>query len=151
MLVPLIMAIWFGYTARRAGRNWFAWAIGGAVLAFIVATIVPNVGAAMFGPFTLDNYIPFRIISSIVAVVITIIVGSQLVARIGKKDVQSDASSTEPGHATSKDGPPVVDTRTGVCPSCGKPAAFSSRKCPNCSADFGPGSAYQVLPARGDA
>ncbi len=34
------------------------------------------------------------------------------------------------------------------CPSCGKTIPLSSRTCPHCSADFGPGSAYRLTRRR---
>ncbi len=91
MIVPIIMAIWFGVTAYKAGRNWFAWGLGGAVLAFIVGTIVVNLGALMFGSFSLDGYIAFRIISAVVAIAITILIGRKLMATLKKKTVTTDS------------------------------------------------------------
>lgn len=36
----------------------------------------------------------------------------------------------------------------GVCPNCDKPIPLASLKCKHCGANFGPGSAWRVLPHR---
>lgn len=82
MLVPLIMAIWFGYTAHQAGKSWLGWAVGGALLAFLISTVTVNLAAVLFGPFTIDSYIPFRIVSALVAIAITVLVGRALMSRV---------------------------------------------------------------------
>ena len=105
MIVPLIMAIWFGITARQAGRSWLAWSIGGAAFAFIISTIVVNLGAAMFGPFTVDGYIPFRIVSAIIAIAVTVLVGRQLMAGLKKKAERFQTPGTLPTDSRSTDEP----------------------------------------------
>ena len=36
----LAAAIWFGWMARGAGRNWILWALGGGMFALLASTIV---------------------------------------------------------------------------------------------------------------
>lgn len=88
MIVPIIMAIWFGVHAHRAGRNWFGWALAGAALSFIVNTIVRNVGIAMFGPFDLDSVVPFLIISTIVAIAVIVALGFLIMSGFRKRSAE---------------------------------------------------------------
>lgn len=96
MIVPLIMGIWLGVRAHKAGKNWIGWALVGAVLSFIVSTIVRIVGNAMFGPIPLDSVAPFLIISSIFAIVVTVVTGRLITSGFRK---QSDDLTRNPQRA----------------------------------------------------
>jgi cytochrome c biogenesis protein CcdA len=96
MLVPLIMAIWFGVTAHKAGRKWYLWAPGGAVLAFVVVTVVTNLGAVMFGPFSIDVYVWFRIIAMVISIAITIWLGHLIMRNLRQKTATEKKDAPEP-------------------------------------------------------
>jgi|SRR5208337_4517615 len=51
-LFALGTAVWFGAMGKRAGRNWFGWALGGAMFALVTSTIVLGVSHAMFLPMS---------------------------------------------------------------------------------------------------
>ena len=82
MIVPLIMALWFGYTAHRAGRSRLGWGLGGAVLAVAVSSVVFNAGAALFGPFQSGDLMAFFAGGLIVAVTITAGIGHVLMGNL---------------------------------------------------------------------
>jgi hypothetical protein len=39
VLAPVVMAIWFGWRARRAGRGVIVWTLVGAALSFVAAMV----------------------------------------------------------------------------------------------------------------
>ena len=80
MIVPIIFAIWFGYRASKTGRSVIGWALGGAVLAFVVNTMIANVAILMVaGSFTgkidFATYIGIRVVSIILSI-LAMILGS---------------------------------------------------------------------------
>ncbi|MFT5051459.1 MAG: hypothetical protein ACI8QZ_002877 [Chlamydiales bacterium] len=81
MIIPIVFAIWFGLAAKKAGKSVFLSGIGGALLAFVINTVIVNVGAIAFGPFTMDTYVPFRIISSIIALFLSVVAGRAMLGR----------------------------------------------------------------------
>ena len=75
MIVPIIMAIWFGIAANKARRNVIGWALGGALLTFIVATILANIGILLVtgelgGRIEFDTYMAIRIITGIATIIV---------------------------------------------------------------------------------
>jgi len=57
----LATAIWFGMMARRAGRNWVPWALGGALFALVTTTVILGVSQAAFIPLSHGAVVRFRI------------------------------------------------------------------------------------------
>ncbi|HWX19493.1 MAG TPA: hypothetical protein VN578_06260 [Candidatus Binatia bacterium] len=51
-LLALATGIWFGFQARKAGRNWLLWGLGGAFFALVVTTILFGLGEAAAIPFS---------------------------------------------------------------------------------------------------
>jgi hypothetical protein len=77
MIFPIIIAIWFGYLAMKFGRNIILWALGGAILTFVVNTILANFGillvtGSLAGPIEYDTNIMIRIITAILTIVIVV-------------------------------------------------------------------------------
>jgi hypothetical protein len=85
MILPLIMAIWFGLVARKAGRRWYVWALIGAAITFVVANAVSYMGNVLFGPFSLDSVVTFTIISAVVSIGMVLAVGAVIVATLKKQ------------------------------------------------------------------
>lgn len=54
-------AVWFGVMAGRAGRNWWSWAAGGAVLGLVATTLVRGLGEAVFLPLSHEAVVLFRV------------------------------------------------------------------------------------------
>ena len=56
MAIPWILAIataiWYGFAARRAGRNAVLWSLAGGLFALVVSTIVMGLGNAAAMPFS---------------------------------------------------------------------------------------------------
>ena len=56
MVIPWILAvataIWYSFTARRAGRNAVLWSLAGGLFALVVSTIVMGLGNAAAMPFS---------------------------------------------------------------------------------------------------
>ena len=80
MIVPILMAIWFGVRASRAGKNVIGWALAGAVLSFVVATVFANAGFLLVGGSLTprmepETYIAVRIVSAILSIVAMIVIG----------------------------------------------------------------------------
>ena len=53
-LFALATAVWFGWMAHFAGRNWLSWALGGALLGLVATTLVLGVSGAQFIPMSHD-------------------------------------------------------------------------------------------------
>ena len=51
-LVAVVTAIWFGFAAQRAERNWVLWSLGGGLFALVASTIVFGLGHAAAMPFS---------------------------------------------------------------------------------------------------
>jgi hypothetical protein len=49
LFVPLIVAIWFGYSAFRSGKKTLDWALGGFVQGFVVALLIGALSWFMLG------------------------------------------------------------------------------------------------------
>ncbi len=75
-LINLAVAICFGVMASNRGRNWFGWALIGAVLYFIVDRIVTAVGNSMFGPVSFSSgFYLFFFISSLLNIGVMVVIG----------------------------------------------------------------------------
>lgn len=88
-IVPIIMAIWFGGIASKAGRSWFGWALAGAAISFVVSRVVAYVGDATFGPFSPDSAVPFLIISTVIAIGITLGIGAVIASSFKKRPAKT--------------------------------------------------------------
>ena len=147
MIAGILMAAWYWYMARKAGEGWFMclmWALRGAIIFAVLQAVLLFVVAPLVG----DAY-------SISAVLLTTVPAIAAAVWIGRKFIRPvetlrSASDPSPQPPTST-APLPEDTRPGTCPSCEKTVKMSARICPNCRADFGPGSAYKVRLARDDA
>jgi len=73
--VAAATAAWFGFMAYRAGKNCVVWAIGGGVLALVVATIVVGLGQATFIPYYTDEIATFRLEVAGVAILLVLCLG----------------------------------------------------------------------------
>jgi len=80
MIVPILMAIWFGYRAKRAGKNVMGWTVAGVALSFVVATAFAHAGFLLVGGSLLprmepETYIAVRIVTAILSIVAMIVIG----------------------------------------------------------------------------
>ena len=76
MIVPQLMAVWFGVSANRAGRSGLLSALGGAAQAFAVGTIVVNLAAYAVDTIAIDGYLTFRFVTFLLSLVITVLLGA---------------------------------------------------------------------------
>lgn len=51
-LFAVATAGWFGWMARRAGRSWALWAVGGGAFGLVVSTLMIGLGLAMSIPYS---------------------------------------------------------------------------------------------------
>jgi hypothetical protein len=73
MLIPLIIAIWFGVRANQCGKSVIGWAFGGAVLSLVAATVFTNAVVLLFtgsltGRVELNTYMAIRVIGAILTI-----------------------------------------------------------------------------------
>jgi hypothetical protein len=59
-IFALVTCMWFGVMAWRAERNWFMWALGGALYALPASTIILGVSQAAFMAISPDAVAHFR-------------------------------------------------------------------------------------------
>jgi hypothetical protein len=74
-LFALGTAAWFGVMALRAGRNCFAWALGGALFGLVAATLVLGVFHATFLPMSHAAYEKFHVKSIASAALVILVLG----------------------------------------------------------------------------
>ena len=74
-IFALLTAIWFGLVAFRAGRNWWAWALAGAMFALPTATIILGLKEAAFSPVSQEAVSHHKTTSFILAAVVIGIIG----------------------------------------------------------------------------
>jgi hypothetical protein len=111
MIVPIIMAIWFGFRASKTGRNAIGWAIGGAALSFAMATLFANLGVLLVSGslrprMELQTYMAVRIVTAVLAIVATIILGQVLLRPQAPVPLETAAVEEPPAAApepTDKD------------------------------------------------
>jgi hypothetical protein len=136
-LINLIVAICFGVMASKRGRNWFAWALIGGVLYFIVDKTVVAVGNSMFGPVSFpDGFYLFFFISTLLDIAVVVVIGVLLFHK-------QPAFST-PTQGISKPPPiPQADSIEVTCPHCKtewtlaqKEKANTHFTCPKCKGVF---------------
>jgi len=77
------MALWFGIVAKRSGRNVLVWAIGGAVLAFVVGLIVGVVAREVVGRVRLRDYSTYLIVTALISIGLTIAIGALITRALG--------------------------------------------------------------------
>ena len=73
--VAAATAAWFGVMAYKAGKNSVVWAIGGGVLAMVVATIVVGLAQATFIPYDTEEITTFRLKVAALALVLVFCLG----------------------------------------------------------------------------
>lgn len=111
MIFPLVLAIWFGYRARQAERNVLGWALGGALLTFLIATIITNLVAFVIAgslPARVESgtFFTIRILGAVLSSVVTVLLGRAILPTRG-----SHASRPRHGEIAA------------VCARCGKVVA----------------------------
>jgi hypothetical protein len=74
-LTSLATAVWFGFMAYRAGRNWALWVVGGALFALVTTTLVLGVAEAAFIPLSHDAMVRFQALTAFVAVLVVAVAG----------------------------------------------------------------------------
>jgi len=74
-LLALVTALWFGWMARRAERNWVLWGLGGAAFALVTSTIVFGLGQAASIPFSQSQRAALHLEWTVVAVVLIGLLG----------------------------------------------------------------------------
>lgn len=89
-------ALWFGFMARRAGRNWLPWVLGGALLALVVTTLVFGVAEAMFLPVSHEAYVRFRIKSIAADTLAIVVLGLLTTIVLWRPAPRSPARGQEP-------------------------------------------------------
>lgn len=100
MLVPIIIALWFGYLANRCGKGVLEWALAGAFLTFILNTALLNVAVLLVPDSIIEStdfsaYFIVRIIPAILTIIVMLIVGKIfLIAKLPKAADASAADST---------------------------------------------------------
>lgn len=97
MLVPIIIALWFGYLANRCGKGVLEWALAGAFMTSILNYALLNTAAllvpdSIIGSTDFSAYFVVRLIPSILTIIVMLIVGKIfLVAKLPKA---ADAAAT---------------------------------------------------------
>jgi hypothetical protein len=74
-LLALGTGVWFGAMALRAGRNCFAWALGGALFGLVAATLVLGIWHSTFLPMSHEAYAKFHVESVASATLVILVVG----------------------------------------------------------------------------
>ncbi|RPJ36141.1 MAG: hypothetical protein EHM35_08705 [Planctomycetaceae bacterium] len=75
-LLAAITGIWFGLLAWRAGRNWFPWALTGALFALMTTTFVFGLGQATAIPFSDGEKTADQLEWTLIAVALIAVLGS---------------------------------------------------------------------------
>jgi ribosomal protein L40E len=119
MIIPIIMAIWYGVRARRLGRDWFGWALLGFFTPLIAATVATNVLGFLVsgGSMALDaeTYTFVALGGVLTGILAGIVVGLVVL----KPRVQEDESAA------------------ALCPFCGARNVATADKCKRCGARLG--------------
>ncbi len=74
-LLALATALWFALMARKAGRSWFGWALGGGLFALVTATLTLGLAQAAFIPISTEAYISWRAKSIGAAILLIVCLG----------------------------------------------------------------------------
>jgi hypothetical protein len=74
-LTSLGAAVWFGFMAYRAGRNWALWVVGGALFGLVTTTLILGVAQAAFIPLSHDALVRFHVLISMAAVLVVAALG----------------------------------------------------------------------------
>jgi hypothetical protein len=131
MIIPVIMAIWFGITAHKARRNWFGWALLGTLLSFIINTIILNINTiilnvegSMFGSFSsldrynyfLDSYDYFRIVCLFLEIAANSVLGTVITSGLRKHATPSQYENTyrEEKHQPKRDSTNPITLTLGI-------------------------------------
>ena len=74
-LLAFLTALWFGWMASRAARNWILWAVGGAAFGLVTSTIVIGLLRAGSIPFSDQQRQVDHIKGALVAAILILIGG----------------------------------------------------------------------------
>jgi len=84
-LLAIGTAVWFGAVALRAGRNCFAWTIGGALFGLVASTLVLGVFHATYLPISHEAYVRFRVESLAASCFVILALGWLLTASLHRQ------------------------------------------------------------------
>jgi hypothetical protein len=74
-IIAIITALWFGFMARNAERNWVLWGLGGGLFALVASTIVFGLGHASSIPFSEHDRSSLQVQWAVISVLLVGIVG----------------------------------------------------------------------------
>ena len=141
MILPIIMAIWLGYRAKKVGRNVVVWAIAGAGMQLILTGIfnLPFLGSPR-RRVDLGAYVFLRGLAALLSVLATIVVGIRLLPVVDRTgDLQATKADT--AHVVGRtcmvcQAMIAVRVEGRVCQSCGSVfhhKCTSDDRCPKCA------------------
>lgn len=81
MIVPLIIAIWFGISAKKSGKNIMLWSTIGFLLSLIFSTTLANswiflITGSLTGEVDSNTYFAVKIMSGIFSLVLMLLIGA---------------------------------------------------------------------------
>jgi hypothetical protein len=74
-IVAVITALWFGFMARQAERNWVLWGLGGGLFGLVTSTIVFGLGHASSIPFSEHERSALQAEWTVISVLLVAVVG----------------------------------------------------------------------------
>ena len=89
-LFAVLTAGWFGWMARRAGRSWALWAIGGATFGLVISTLMVGLGRALSIPYSDHQATMDRLKWICVAAILILGVGWLLTAGLHRHHLRTE-------------------------------------------------------------
>jgi uncharacterized paraquat-inducible protein A len=121
MFLPLIIAIWFGVIAYKAGRRWFVWAPVGAAIALVLNMVVRYIGIDFFQSSSWYRAAPFLIIAATMAMLIVVVIRFLQTSHIMEQIKEDRTSADNTTHsATCSACDSTLPTAASICPKCGQ-------------------------------
>ena len=111
MIFPLLIGIWFGVAAFRAGKNWVLWTVLGAAIAYGVGNAISFVWMLILGPLTVDTVATFAVLSMASAVVATVAIGLAITGKFSRSHREASSADTTSG-GFLQDSSPAQDFST---------------------------------------
>ena len=74
-VIGIITALWFGFMALRAERNWVLWGLGGGLFALVTSTIVFGLGHASSIPFSEHERSSLQVQWAVISILLVGIIG----------------------------------------------------------------------------
>lgn len=74
-ILAVLTALWFGWMAWRAERNWVLWVIGGGLFALVTSTIIFGLGHASTTPFSEHARSALQLDWTIISIVLILVIG----------------------------------------------------------------------------